>query len=187
MSHGYRVVQWTPFKKAYDLMLTVGVLGFLVAYAGTTAWLQGAADALTPPQLLIRTFGAGAFVLLTLVLAIGAAGAADPRFLPLLYNRRHLGVTTASRWPRPRRAGLVRFHGFGDDLPLSLLDAPTARGDAIQGGLPFRASGCWRCDPVRDGGDQPRTSGTRQPRARRCLEAMHMRGVRCLRACWSGT
>ena len=140
MSHGYRVVQWTPFKKAYDLMLTVGVLGFLVAYAGTTAWLQGAADALTPPQLLIRTFGAGAFVLLTLVLAIGPLARLSPRFLPLLYNRRHLGVTCFLLAFVHALLVLVWFHGFGEINPFVSLLVSNPRYDAIQG-FPFESLG----------------------------------------------
>jgi nitrite reductase/ring-hydroxylating ferredoxin subunit/DMSO/TMAO reductase YedYZ heme-binding membrane subunit len=43
----------------------------------------------------MRAFGLCAFLLLTVALAIGPAARLDRRFLPLLYNRRHLGVATA--------------------------------------------------------------------------------------------
>jgi DMSO/TMAO reductase YedYZ heme-binding membrane subunit/nitrite reductase/ring-hydroxylating ferredoxin subunit len=42
----------------------------------------------------IRAFGSAAFILLHLVLAIGPLCRLSPWMLPLLYNRRHLGVTT---------------------------------------------------------------------------------------------
>jgi hypothetical protein len=44
--------------------------------------------------LLIRALGTCAFLLLHLVLCIGPLARFDRRFLPLLYNRRHLGVAT---------------------------------------------------------------------------------------------
>ena len=42
----------------------------------------------------MRAYGSCALLLLTFVLAIGPLARLDPRFLPLLYNRRHLGVLT---------------------------------------------------------------------------------------------
>ena len=66
MSHGYRVVQWTPFKKAFDIGLVLGVLAFLVAYVAAATLTQQAGQSFTPIQLLIRALGALAFSLLTL-------------------------------------------------------------------------------------------------------------------------
>ena len=42
----------------------------------------------------MQAFGSCAFLLLSLALAIGPLARLDRRFLPLLYNRRHLGVLT---------------------------------------------------------------------------------------------
>jgi nitrite reductase/ring-hydroxylating ferredoxin subunit/DMSO/TMAO reductase YedYZ heme-binding membrane subunit len=44
----------------------------------------------------MNAFGTCAFLLLTVILSIGPAARLDPRFLPLLYNRRHLGVIAAA-------------------------------------------------------------------------------------------
>ena len=44
--------------------------------------------------LRIKAFGTCAFVMLTIILMIGPLARLDPRFLPLLYNRRHFGVLT---------------------------------------------------------------------------------------------
>ena len=41
------------------------------------------------PRDMARAFGACAFVMLTVILAIGPLARLDRRFLPLLYNRRH--------------------------------------------------------------------------------------------------
>src|SRR2546428_6173232 len=43
---------------------------------------------------IIRAAGSAAFLLLHVVLCIGPLCRLDSRFLPLLYNRRHLGVVT---------------------------------------------------------------------------------------------
>ena len=41
-----------------------------------------------------QAFGTCAFVMLTIILLIGPLARLSPRFLPLLYNRRHFGVLT---------------------------------------------------------------------------------------------
>lgn len=96
MSANYKAVSWTPSKLIYDA----------VALAATTAYLQiylylGALpgpDGIPPdePTLSMKAFGSCAFLLLTVVLAIGPLARLDRRFLPLLYNRRHLGVLTCA-------------------------------------------------------------------------------------------
>jgi nitrite reductase/ring-hydroxylating ferredoxin subunit/DMSO/TMAO reductase YedYZ heme-binding membrane subunit len=44
--------------------------------------------------LRIDALGSCAFIMLTIILSIGPLARLDPRFLPLLYNRRHFGVLT---------------------------------------------------------------------------------------------
>ncbi|MCZ4316411.1 ferric reductase-like transmembrane domain-containing protein [Comamonadaceae bacterium G21597-S1] len=140
MSSGYRVVQWTDFKKSYDLALALGVLGFLGAYVATAlVWLTPAQQ-LAPPQLLIRALGSCAFALLTLVLAIGPLARLSPRFLPLLYNRRHMGLTCFLLSALHAVVVLVWYHGFGEINPLVSLLVSNPRYDAI-GGFPFESLG----------------------------------------------
>lgn len=89
MSVKYTPVSWTPFKWAYDTVLLAGIALYLWLYGMTVeAGLDG-------QTVAIRARGSLAFILLTLALAIGPAARLDRRFLPLLYNRRHLGVLTA--------------------------------------------------------------------------------------------
>jgi hypothetical protein len=90
----YVPVTWTRSKMLYDAVLVVGVVLFLWAF-DTAAQRAGAVTVPTDyGSLVIRVYGSCAFVLMTLVLAIGPLARLDRRFLPLLYNRRHFGVVT---------------------------------------------------------------------------------------------
>ena len=91
MSLGYGAVGWNRQKRIYDLTLAAGVLLYLVLFVGVSSVARPNA---TIETLLIRGMGTGAFFLLHVVLSIGPLCRLDRRFLPLLYNRRHLGVTT---------------------------------------------------------------------------------------------
>lgn len=95
MSHAYRPVLWNRTKVIYDALLIVGVVGYLLIYLRVAPALSPAAAAVDDPIWRMRAFGSCAFLLLTLVLAIGPLARLDTRFLPLLYNRRHFGVITA--------------------------------------------------------------------------------------------
>ncbi len=94
MSHRYRPVGWTPAKRAYDAVLAVSIAAYLLLFSWLGPRLQDPALALDPYSVAIRAQGSCAFLLLTLALAIGPLARLDQRFLPLLYNRRHLGVAT---------------------------------------------------------------------------------------------
>lgn len=139
MSHGYKVVQWTPFKQRYDWALAFGVVVFLAAYIGAGLLGPPAQQAL-PIQLALRAFGAGAFALLTLILAIGPLARLSPRFLPLLYNRRHLGVTCFLLALVHAALVIVWYHGFSDANPFVSLLASNPRYASIQG-FPFESLG----------------------------------------------
>lgn len=86
----YRAVQWNPQKKLYDAVLVGGVAAFLVTFAVLTKLLF---PRMTDDIMLIRAFGTAAFLLLHVILCIGPLCRLNPQFLPLLYNRRHAGVT----------------------------------------------------------------------------------------------
>lgn len=94
MSVGFRAVQWNRAKVIYDVILIVAVWLFLAAFFTIGKWLNPPADRLGEIDLTIRAFGACAFVMLTVILCIGPLARLSPRFLPLLYNRRHFGVLT---------------------------------------------------------------------------------------------
>lgn len=140
MSHGYRMVQWTPFKRKFDQLLLAGCLIFLLSYVAVGALAQPAGETFTPVQLLIRAFGTAAFLLLTLILTIGPLARLSPRFKPLLYNRRHMGVTCFLLALVHAALVILWYHGFSDVNPLVSLLASNTRYDAI-GGFPFESLG----------------------------------------------
>ena len=95
MSHSYKPVIWNRNKLIYDALLLLGVAGYLLLFLNLAPMLAQSVASVNAPIYRIRAFGSLAFILLTLVLAIGPLARLDTRFLPLLYNRRHFGVITA--------------------------------------------------------------------------------------------
>lgn len=122
MSVAYSAVQWNRQKKLYDFVIAGGVLLYLAVFVGLGAMVHPQATAET---LLIRGLGTAAFLLLHVVLSIGPLTRLDRRFLPLLYNRRHLGVTMFTLALAHGMFSLIQFHALGNVHPLvSLLTAP---------------------------------------------------------------
>jgi len=91
MSHAYQAIAWNRQKRVCDIVLAAGVTLYLTLFIGVSAFLFPYATAKT---LTIRAAGSAAFLLLHIVLCIGPLCRLDPKFLPLLYDRRHLGVVT---------------------------------------------------------------------------------------------
>jgi len=85
----YQAVGWNRQKRIYDSVVASGIIAYLAIFVGLGALLYPTATAET---LLIRGFGTLALVLLHVILCIGPLCRLNRRFLPLLYNRRHLGV-----------------------------------------------------------------------------------------------
>ena len=115
MSHTYRAVGWNPQKRAYDMVAIAGALATTAVVAGGTWWRF---PQVTIETALIRGFGLTAIVLLHVVLSIGPLCRIDLRFLPLLYNRRHIGVITFLFGAAHGVFAIVQFHGFGDVNPI---------------------------------------------------------------------
>src|SRR6267154_2551391 len=86
----YRAVQWNRQKKFYDAVLIGGVAVYLALFGVVTKVLF---PLVTDEIMLMRAFGTAAFLLLHIILCIGPLCRLNPKFLPLLYNRRHAGVT----------------------------------------------------------------------------------------------
>ena len=86
----YISVQWNRQKRFYDAVLVGGLATYLALFGVLTAVLF---PYVTPEILIIRATGTAAFILLHIILCIGPLCRLNPKFLPLLYNRRHAGVT----------------------------------------------------------------------------------------------
>ena len=95
MSVKYKPVIWNRNKVLYDLVLGAMIVAFILLFLHVAPHFSDAAAAVDVQIQRMRAFGFCALLLLTLVLSIGPAARLDRRFLPLLYNRRHLGVATA--------------------------------------------------------------------------------------------
>ncbi len=93
MTHAYRPVQWNRNKLWYDLAMIAAVSAFIILFIRLAPTLVDWPQPIDPNQLRIRAYGICAFFLFSLILMIGPLARLDRRFLPLLYNRRHLGVT----------------------------------------------------------------------------------------------
>jgi len=140
MGHAYKAVQWTPFKKAYDLALLIGVGTFLAAFIAVSLTTFPAGESLHPVQVVMRATGAAAFALLHLVLAIGPLARLTNRAKPLLYNRRHLGVTTFTLALAHAALVLMWYHGFSPTNVFVSLFASNPEYGSI-GGFPFESLG----------------------------------------------
>ncbi len=137
MSVQYAAISWSRLKKIYDIVLVSGVLLYVGLFVGIGAWRNPTATAET---LLIRAFGTAALLLLHVVLCIGPLARLDPRFLPLLYNRRHLGVTTFLLGLAHGGFALFQFHALGNENPFVSLFISNPRYGSVAD-FPFQALG----------------------------------------------
>src|SRR3954451_652623 len=94
MSVGFQAVQWNRRKIVYDTILIAGVVLFVGTFLTVGALRNPPADYPAWIGLRIKALGTCAFTMLTIILMIGPLTRLSPRFLPLLYNRRHFGVLT---------------------------------------------------------------------------------------------
>jgi len=137
MGHTYQAVQWNPQKKLYDRLIAGGVILYLVSFIAVSAAVHPEA---TLETLLIRGLGTSALVLLHIILSIGPLARRDPRWLPLLYNRRHLGVTMATLAFLHGGFSTLQFHAFGDVNPIVSLFTSNTRVDSVAQ-FPFQPLG----------------------------------------------
>lgn len=140
MSNAYRLVQWNHHKKVYDLLAAFMVAGFVLAFVGATFAFMPSEEIPSPPILAMRALGLSAVLIIHLILAIGPLARLSPRFTPLLYNRRHLGVMFFLLALLHFLIALGFYGGFGAINPFSaLLSGAWRSGDRL--GVPFEMLG----------------------------------------------
>lgn len=137
MGHTYQAVGWNRQKKIYDRTLVLGVVLYLALFIGAGMALQPAAALET---MLIRGFGTAAFVLLHVILITGPLCRLDRRFLPLLYNRRHMGVVMFLLALAHGAFSTLYFHAFGDTNPVVSMLSANPRTDSLSQ-FPFQPLG----------------------------------------------
>ncbi len=140
MSVAYKPVIWNRSKLVYDAFLLACVVAYLLVYIKLGPLLQSSL-AVTDWQIVrMRAFGSCAFLMLTVILAIGPLARLDRRFLPLLYNRRHFGVMTAIVAATHAAAVLDWYFAYSPTPKLvGLLTANTSF--AALSGFPFEVFG----------------------------------------------
>ncbi len=137
MSAEYKPVLWTADKKTYDRVLASAVVVYLGLFVGLGALSHSDA---TIEALLIRALGTCALLLLHVILSIGPLARLDSRFLPLLYNRRHLGVTMFLVALGHGLFSIFQFHAFGARNPLVSVLTSNGSYDSINQ-FPFQVLG----------------------------------------------
>ena len=133
----YRAIQWNRQKKFYDAVLVGGVAVYVALFGVVTKVLF---PLVTDEIMLMRAFGTAAFLLLHIILCIGPLCRLNPKFLPLLYNRRHAGVTMFALGLVHAALVVITYHAGGDTNPiLSIFKGSPLNGSVS--GVPFQPFG----------------------------------------------
>lgn len=137
MSVSYKGVLWNRQKRIYDVVLW----GMIVFYFSLFTLLSlRFFPTITPETLIIRATGTLALLMLHVILSIGPLARIDKRFLILLYNRRHLGVSMFLIALIHGTFNLIQFHALGNVNPfVSLFTSNTHYSSFIN--FPFQVLG----------------------------------------------
>ena len=137
MGASYTAVGWNRQKKKYDWFIFGFCVLYLSLFVGVTAIIN---PDYTFETALIRSTSTLALLLLHVILSIGPLCRLNNKFLPLLYNRRHLGVTMFTVALVHGSFSIFQFHALGNTNPfVSLFASNTQFGSLSQ--FPFQALG----------------------------------------------
>lgn len=137
MSLAYQPVIWSKHKKKYDALLWLFNLIFLLLAIGLQFAFYPTAN---PATVIIRSFGLLSIFLLHVILLIGPLTRINTRLYPLLYNRRHLGVSMFFCASVHAVFSLIWFHGNGDVSILTSLFTSNLHYDSLRF-FPFQVLG----------------------------------------------
>ena len=137
MSVEYKAVQWNRQKRLYDFVLIGGVAAYLLIFGAVTEFYF---PFVTEEILIMRAFGTAAFLLLHVILCIGPLCRLNPKFLPLLYNRRHAGVTCFLLGLIHAVMVVATYHAGADTNPILSIFI-TNRLTGSLAGVPFQPFG----------------------------------------------
>ena len=140
MSARFVPVSWNASKIVYDVIVLAVIALYILTFLHVAPHLQDITQRWDEPSTHMRAFGSCAFLLLSFLLAIGPLARLDRRFLPLLYNRRHLGVITCAVALTHVMAVLGWYFSYGvADQYVLLLNANTSYTQVS--GFPFEIFG----------------------------------------------
>lgn len=121
MTHQYRLVQWNKHKKMYDFVILAGIVLYVAGFFVISKVTWAANHSISDEVLIIRSFGTLSFLMLHIILCIGPLARLSTKFAPLLYNRRHLGVSMFLVGLIHGVLSLLYYHDFGVVDPLTSL------------------------------------------------------------------
>lgn len=140
MGAQYEPVIWNRNKIIYDVFLFAGILAYILIYLKVAPMYQDVSRPIDVHTLRMKAFGSCAFIMLTFVLMIGPLARLDRRFLPVLYNRRHVGVMTCAIAGAHAMFALFWYFSFSPVDPyVALLSANTSYEQIV--GFPFEVFG----------------------------------------------
>ena len=115
MGLDYQLVLWNKHKKTYDRIIVASMLLYILLFAGITFAFNSETSIET---LVIRAFGSLAVIMLHIILVIGPLARLNTKFLPVLYNRRHLGVSMFLAALIHGGFSTFQFHALGNVNPI---------------------------------------------------------------------
>lgn len=137
MGASYLAVGWNRQKKIYDWLIFLFCVVYLTTFIVLTAIFN---PDYTFETVLIRSTSTLSLILLHVILSIGPLTRINNKFLPLLYNRRHLGVTMFCIVLVHGAFSILQFHSLGNVNPfVSLFTSNTHYGSLAD--FPFQAPG----------------------------------------------
>ncbi|WP_394975144.1 Rieske 2Fe-2S domain-containing protein [uncultured Croceitalea sp.] len=115
MGLDYKLVFWNKHKRIYDKWIAIAMVLYLAIFFVLSFVTNPEMIAET---IIIRAFGSLAIVMLHIILAIGPLTRINSRFMPLLYNRRHLGVSMFLATLIHGVFATIQFHVLGNVNPI---------------------------------------------------------------------
>lgn len=140
MSVGYTWVQWSAHKRVYDAAAAGAAIAYVLGFVAVSKVMWRGEEAISDEIVVMRALGSCAFLLLTIILCIGPMARLERRVLPILYNRRHLGVMTFLIALVHGVVGVGYYHGFGVLNPLVSLLATNTNYGSLRA-FPFQTLG----------------------------------------------
>lgn len=137
MSVSYQAVGWNRQKKHYDWLIFSFCASYLLIFIVFNLIFN---PQVTFETLLIRSTSTLALLLLHIILSIGPLARLNKKFLPLLYNRRHLGVTMFCMAAVHGIFSIIHFHGLGNVNPIVSLFTSNTRFGSVYA-FPFQSLG----------------------------------------------
>lgn len=137
MGISYKYIIWNKYKKSYDKLIALGMLLYIIVFTVITQVFNSETS---PETLIIRSFGSLAIVMLHIILIIGPLSRLNNQFLPILYNRRHLGVSMFLAALIHGGLSMFQFHALGNKNAIVSLFTSNMDYDSLTN-FPFQVLG----------------------------------------------